>query len=202
MVCHIGQHRVFCLRWHMYAWLFLNCAYGRGMQVPCGHMWYAVAKQERNNNQSKTNVAYGTVQICTSLRQTLRTPYKHQLKSLSSLIFCRSLTKNKVPLSKQQWTIKKVPPLNEYNYPLASAEGVRHVHLSAAASTPAFHMRRFPRYRCLGGRKVGLRIQHYPPTDGFSQGSWSNRTRLPPNTPRVNDEKGLQPVEQLGRSIS
>ena len=43
---------IFWLWWHMYAWLFLHCAYGEGMQVHYGHIWNCCCKTRNDKSRS------------------------------------------------------------------------------------------------------------------------------------------------------
>ena len=85
---------IFCLWWHMYAWLFLHCAYGEGMQVHYGHIWNCCCTKKMTNQEVSLPVAFrhrSSLHILTNLMDTLQT----SAKSLSSLIFRRSLTKKR-----------------------------------------------------------------------------------------------------------
>ena len=59
----------------MYAWLFLRCAYGEGMQVHYGHI-YVVAKQERIQNQN-TSFASGSLTASFKSAHPYGKPYGH-----------------------------------------------------------------------------------------------------------------------------
>ena len=100
------------------------------MQVHCGHMCYVVAKQER-------------------------TPYEHQLKSLCSLIFRRSLTKReRVKLERCSCDLQNSDPTTTMHN-LAS---IRHVFSLYA---PPFEPKRHEEVHAVAG-VLRLRALHRP----------------------------------------